>query len=118
MGDFKILSENKEDFIFEAGKEVTVKGKAGFFLICVCILITLITLSFTFFQAFLLTKNIAYSVGQTMGPLLLAAVVVLCFQIGKSFRNNKSRFKVYFWTMFVGLFASILQFITMISGIR
>jgi hypothetical protein len=110
--DFELFSETEEKFVFE-----TVKKNPGWFLIGIGFLITLVTPSFAFLQGLFYSGNIAYSVGQAIMPLIFSGAVVLCFQIGKSFRNNKSRLKIYFWTMVVGLFSSFIQFIRMISAL-
>lgn len=56
--------------------------------------------------------GIAAGFGGIVGSFIPALVVVLMFQIGKRFRNSRSRWKIFMWTQFVaflGQIPSILQ---------
>ena len=47
--------------------------------------------------------------GYTFGPLFFAFLIISLFQIGKRFRNNRSRVKIFFWTSLIFLISSIGQ---------
>ena len=114
--DFKLFTEASDDLSFDQGDDYVVKEKPGCLLLIMSFFVTIIAASSTFFLGFLLSRNVAYSVGQTIMPFVLSGVVVFIFQIGKSFRNNKSRLKIYSWTMLISFFSSIFNFIQMLSG--
>jgi len=44
--------------------------------------------------------------GTLIGPIILGLLVVAIFQLAKRFRNNRSRWKIYTWTMAIMLIAN------------
>lgn len=54
-------------------------------------------------------------IGGAIGSLMPALFVVLLFQIGKRFRNSKSRWKIFMWSQFVILLGQVTAFIQFIG---
>ncbi len=50
-------------------------------------------------------------VGNIIGSQIPAAVIVLLFQIGKRFRNSKSRWKIYLWSQVLVLLGQLASFV-------
>jgi len=50
-------------------------------------------------------------IGQSIGVVVMAFLVVAIFQIFKRFRNQRSRWKIYCWSIFIVCFSSTLRFL-------
>lgn len=48
-------------------------------------------------------------VGTLIGPIVFGLLVVAFFQLFKRFRNNRSRWKIYGWTVAVLLVSNLVQ---------
>ncbi|WP_143732591.1 hypothetical protein [Microbulbifer sp. GL-2] len=76
-----------------------------------------VTLAFTasFLGQFLKTGNIAVGIGGGLAPIIMGIIIVAIFQIGKPFRNSKSRCKILLWTQIVLMLGSISNLISYFS---
>lgn len=89
--------------------------KAGWFLITSVVVLTLLNFGLSFILALFESNNIAYSIGSGFGALIVASIVVALFQIGKGFRNSKSRYTIFSIVLVITLISGSLQFITMLA---
>ncbi len=53
--------------------------------------------------------GVAGGIGGVIGSLIPALIIVMLFQIGKRFRNSRSRWKVFMWAQFVFLLGQIVS---------
>lgn len=81
--------------------------KPGAILITLTVLLTVLAFSASFLNQFLATGLVAGGVGGGLAPLLVGGIVVGLFQIGKRFRNSRSRCKIFLWCQ-VFFFISIV----------
>ncbi len=79
----------------------TVKSKPGWGLTTVTVLLTLLGFLSVFFLVFIRTRSVAEGIGACLAAPILACLVVGIFQIGKSYRNWKSRLKIYCWSLVI-----------------
>lgn len=97
---------NEENDIYTAPKsnlqQVEAKPKASKFLIFLSILFVLVNAFFT--MALLRypidmnsSARMGYMTGSVLSVIILPLLVVLIFQIGKRFRNSRSRVRIFFW---------------------
>jgi hypothetical protein len=85
--------------------------KPGIILITLTVLFTVLAFSGSFLNQLLATGLVASGVGGGLAPLLLGGTVVGIFQIGKRFRNSRSRYKIFLWCQiffFISLSFSLL----------
>lgn len=85
--------------------------KPGIILITLTVLFTVLAFSGSFLNQLLATGLVASGVGGGLAPLLLGGIVVGIFQIGKRFRNSRSRYKIFLWCQiffFISLSFSLL----------
>ncbi len=50
-------------------------------------------------------------IGQSIGVIILALLVVAIFQLFKRFRNQRSRWKIYSWTIFIVCLSNIIRYV-------
>lgn len=76
-----------------------------------------IALAFTasFLGQFLKTGNIAVGIGGGLAPIIMGIIIVALFQIGKPFRNSKSRCKILLWSQVVLMLGSISNLLSYFS---
>jgi len=76
-----------------------------------------IALAFTvsFLGQFLKTGNIAVGIGGGLAPIIMGIIIVAIFQIGKPFRNSKSRCKILLWSQVVLILGSISNLLSYFS---
>jgi len=60
--------------------------------------------------------GIAGGIGGVVGSFIPALIVVLLFQIGKRFRNSRSRWKIFMWTQLVALLGQIISILQIIGA--
>ena len=96
--------------------EITVdKTKAGWILIILAVILSLSKFGLSFFEALARTNDIAYSTGSGLSGMILALIVVALFQIGKKFRNSRSRFIIFNSVLAITLISGILKFVTLLA---
>lgn len=103
------IYETPQSVDFHTDDEKT--KKPGIILITLTVLFTALAFSGSFLNQFLATGLVASGVGGGLAPLLLGGTVVGIFQIGKRFRNSRSRFKIFLWCQiffFISLSISLL----------
>lgn len=71
--------------------------KPGILLKILLVLFTVLAFLVSFFNQLLATGVVASGVGGGIAPLLMGGLVVGIFQIGKRFRNARSRCKIFLW---------------------
>jgi hypothetical protein len=81
-------------------------NKPGTLIIVFTVLLSLPLMATQFFAQYALT-GLPGGIGGSIGALFPAFVIVLFFQIGKRFRNSKSRWKIYMWSQVVFLLGQI-----------
>lgn len=65
-------------------------------------------------------RRIGQIVGATFAPIIVSFLIVAFFQIFKKFRNRRSRWKIYCWSLVVvcvSTLAQILQHIAPAAGV-
>jgi hypothetical protein len=93
--------------------EITKSNKAGALLIFFSIVLTVPLMASQFFVQYG-NIGLAGGIGGSLGALIPALLVVLLFQIGKKFRNSKSRWKIFMWSQAIfllGQITTLLKFI-------
>lgn len=99
-------------------------NKVGWILITLGVVLTIIICYLSFVVALAETNNneiipdsqrIGYLVGSIFSPILLSAIVIGLFQIGKRFRNSKSRLIIYCCCMALFFLSSVNQFVQLVS---
>lgn len=118
------------DQIYEAPKSETVDEatlvppKPGIILIMLLVLFTLLTISITFLNSFLSMAAfsniqpdgfIPYLIGGAITPLLIGCIIVGLFQIGKRFRNSRSRCKIFLWCQVLFFLSGVSNFLKSIA---
>ena len=104
----------------DEGEETPIKP--GWVLKTIATTLTLVTSSLSFllglWRANAIGMNagsdsfgylVGYLIGSTAAPALLSCLIIGLFQIGKRFRNSRSRLKILSWCMFVFLLSAINQ---------
>ena len=78
-----------------------IQRKAGLILISLTVLLVMLNvfLSWTIGSVKMLPAPMLK--GYTLSPVFFALVIVGLFQIGKRFRNSRSRLKIFCWTSFI-----------------
>jgi hypothetical protein len=75
--------------------------KPGIILIIFTVLFSVLAYSASFLNQLLATGLIASGAGGGLAPILLGGFVVGIFQIGKRFRNSRSRYKIFLWCQII-----------------
>ncbi|WP_323813109.1 hypothetical protein [Cellvibrio sp. NN19] len=87
----------------------TSSTKASSLLKISCIVLAMLLMLCGGFQQFVASGGrFPEAIGGAMGGIIWPLLVVALFQIGKGFRNQKSRYKIFMWTGFVLLLILIL----------
>ena len=86
--------------------------KPGWILNILAIFLVLMNFGISFIPAFLESNNFSYLVGSGLGALILAGIIVGLFQIGKLFRNSRSRVIVLNVVLGIFLLSGIFNFAT------
>ncbi|WP_444946499.1 hypothetical protein ACJJIP_06830 [Microbulbifer sp. VTAC004] len=85
----------------------TKTNKAGATLVLFLLLSIALAFTAAFLGQFLRTGNIAAGIGGGLAPIIMGLIVVVFFQIGKPFRNSRSRCKILLWSQIVLILGSI-----------
>lgn len=83
----------------------------GAILITFTVLFTVLAFFGSFLNQLLATGDVASGVGGGLAPPLMGGLVVGIFQIGKRFRNTRSRCQIFLWCQvffFISLLAGLL----------
>jgi hypothetical protein len=103
MSDNNIYSAPSSEV--ESAENVT-KPKASFLLKLIAILLAVIGGFLSGLFQFIQVGSIPFAVGGAIGGALFwPFVLVGLFQIGKRFRNQRSRYKIFLWTQVVVVIA-------------
>lgn len=87
----------------------TISTKASTLLKSTCVVLAVLLMLLSGMQQFFASGGrIPESIGGAVGGIIWPLIVVGLFQIGKGFRNEKSRYKIFMWTGFVLLVILIL----------
>lgn len=62
--------------------------------------------------------EVAYAWGGSLVPFIFAAIIVGLFQIGKKFRNVRSRIKIFAWSLVFFLVLNVGQFLKLVGQIQ
>lgn len=87
---------------------------AGLFLKLSCIALTVLTMLVAAFKALALESQIGEIVGYALGPIIWGIIIVGLFQIGKRFRNQKSRYKIYLWCQIVFFVTQTIELVKLL----
>lgn len=88
-------------------KDSTPK-KPGVILITLLVIVTFLSVSASFINQYLQSGMISQGVGGALSPIIIGLLVVAFFQIFKSFRNSRSRYKTFLWLQVI-FFASVAK---------
>lgn len=92
---------------------VTQKASTSLKIISFCLAAALMV--FGAIQQFIASGGrIPESIGGAVGGVFWPLIVVALFQMGKGFRNQKSRYKVFMWTASIVLALLLLSFVGML----
>ena len=99
--------------IYEAPKsdiskaEIKPPIKPGIVLKILLVLFTILSCGLSFIIQFISAGVFASAVGGALAPILLGCVVIGLFQIGKRFRNTRSRYKIFLWCQVIFILSKI-----------
>lgn len=119
--DNKIYETPKSEILDEAD---IVPQKPGITLKTLLVLFTLLSISITFLNSFvsmtLLSSlpqgsTISYSIGGAITPVWFACIFVGLFQLGKGFRNTRSRYKIFLWCQILFFLSGVSNFVKSIA---
>lgn len=97
-----------------------IQKKAGWVLVTLSVVLTLattflnLTRSLTEFAGGGLNEiahHIGAMAGRVYSPIILSLTIMMFFQIGRRFRNNRSQFVVYCWSMAIFLLVTVSSFL-------
>ena len=99
--------------IYEAPKsdiskaEITPPIQPGIVLKILLVLFTILSCGLSFINQFISAGVFEIALGGALAPILLGFVVIGLFQIGKRFRNTRSRYKIFLWCQAMFIFSGI-----------
>lgn len=89
-----------------------IAPKIGWIVIFLAVVFTLINFVLGLARGMATTPGelgVSGGIGFGLAPVIMALILVGAFQIGKGFRNRRSRVKIYTWTQFAFLIIAVLQ---------
>jgi len=91
------------------------KTRPGLILKILLVVFTLLSSFVSFLSQLFQSGMLANAIGGALGPLILGGLIVLIFQIGKGFRNRRSRYLIFTWCQAILFFSTSINFLSEIG---
>lgn len=90
--------------------------KAGTLVKVSCAILTLLTMLIGFSKESLRTAEPGVAVGGALATIIWGLIIVGLFQIGKSYRNQRSRYKIYLWCQIIFFITQLFALIKIVAA--
>lgn len=99
----------------DSGKE-NQSSKAGLLIKVFCVILTLLTMLIGFSKESLRTNELGVAVGGALATIIWGLIIVGLFQIGKSYRNQRSRYKIYLWCQIIFFITQLFALVKIVMA--
>ena len=90
--------------------------KAGLLVKVFCVILTLLTMLIGFSKESLRSGEPGVAVGGALAAIIWGLIIVGLFQIGKSYRNQRSRYKIYLWCQIIFFITQLFALVKIVTA--